>query len=163
MATRDPLILGAQFALTAAAIAYSVHLMRQQKFKPANRLTGNRRSLKAPAYCWLAFGGLALWIALIVLSQMFPSKTPPDQILSAQLVFGTFAVLSMLFGSYCFCDVIWDDKVLSGPNWHENNSPYAGRISKTYFVSSVKEQYPQMSICSDRYLNEDWTRTRKNQ
>lgn len=180
MAVRDPLILGVQYTLTAAAIAFFVHKMRQQKFKAASTADGNRRALKAPIYIWwLAFGGLAFWIGLIVLAQLVPGKTPPDKILLAQLIFGTFAFLSLLVGSFCFCDVVWDDDILSGPAWYgkrvslrwsdikdvrynaacqtivaDSQSHGAIWISEYWtgvadFLSYVKERYPQMSVCTN--------------
>jgi hypothetical protein len=109
-----------QWTFTFFAVAWSLNQLRQAAFKPAEVLPDGTRRLRMPrAFAWLAYGSIAFWVALIVLSTIYPGRTKPDDLVWAQSVFAFFAVLSaFLVHTYHTSDAAWGEAAIRGPNWY---------------------------------------------
>lgn len=120
-------IRGLQWTFTFIAIAWSLDQLRKAQFKPAVVLPDGSRLMKmSKALGWIAYGSITFWVALMVLSTLYPGKTKPDDLVWAQCVFAFFAVLSAaLAHTYHTADVVWDEASISGSNWYGKKLSFA--------------------------------------
>jgi hypothetical protein len=73
---KDIMVTVVQSAVTATLIGLAIAGMKRQKYKEAMTLQSGAKMMRAPTSMWLlSYGSLLFWIALIVLSSMFPGKT----------------------------------------------------------------------------------------
>lgn len=81
---------------------------------------GEAHVMKAPRSMFLlAYGSLIFWIALIVLSTIYPGRTPPHEMVWVRITFGFFGLLSLILIYYSHvCEIVWDEQCISGPNWY---------------------------------------------